>query len=186
MLKICLPAIAAACLAVAAPAQAAVLSFDLSGLEDSFGILNPVKGGFTLDTDAYNISGANVATDLDTYANGSVIDGLGFGLPAKFFFFQTAMTSFFFGIDGFDLGQTGLAVGESRSFDQTFAFESDEVTPDYQIGLDGRFAGYFGTVGVTRLADAVAPVPLPASLPLLIAALLGFGFLVKRPKRAVA
>jgi hypothetical protein len=107
---------------------------------------------------------------------------LGFGLPAKFFLFQTAMTSFFFGIDALDLGQPGLAVGESRIFDQTFAFESDELTPDYQIGLDGRFAVYFGNVGVTRLADTVAPVPLPASLPLLAAALVGFGLITKRRK----
>lgn len=186
MSKTYLPAIVATLLAFANPTNAAVLNFDLTGLEDSFDILNPVSGGFTLDTDALSLSDVSLLTGLDTYASGSVVDGLGFGLPTKFFLFESAMTTFFFGIDALDLGQPGLAVGESKIFDQIFAFESDQVTPDYQILLDGRFAVYFGNVGVTRLADTVAAVPLPASLPLLLAGLIAMGLMAARRKPAFA
>ena len=171
--------ICAASIVLCSPAQAAVLSFDLSGLADSFGIAPPVLGGFLLDTDALVIKDITLKTDLADYSSttGQILAGSGFGLPPEFFLFQAPITSFFFGIDGFDLAMPRLEIGQSRFFDQVFAFESDDVTPDFQIGLDGAFRGYFGAVNVTRVADAVAPVPLPASFALFLAALGGLALL---------
>ncbi len=167
------PLICAALLCLSAPAQAAVLSFDLSGLDDSFQIVAPVSGGFAFDTDLMVFDQIAFRTDLDDYtgAVARLVDGTGFGLPAAVFAFETAMTTFFFGIDGFDPANAGLAVGQGQTFGSVFGFESDSVTPDFQIGLNGRFAVYFGDVTVMRAADPVAPIPLPASLPLLVAGL---------------
>lgn len=180
--------ICAASIALCSPAQSAVLSFDLSGLADSFGISPPVMGGFLLDTDGLVITDITFKTDLADYSSttGEILAGTGFGLPPEFFLFQAPITSFFFGIDGFDLAMPGLEIGESRFFDQVFAFESDEVTPDFQIGLDGAFRGYFGAVNVTRVADDVAPVPLPASFTLFLAALGGLGLFAVQGRRQIS
>ncbi len=182
MKKMTLPATCALILTLCAPAQAAVLSFNLSDLADTFQVQGPVSGGFTFDTDTMAFAGVEFKTDLDTYtgATASIVDGTGFGLPSSVFLFQTAMTTFFFGLDAFDAAVSGIGVGEQLTFDSVFAFESDEVTPDLQIGLNGAFAFYAGDITITRLEDPVAPIPLPASLPLMIAGLGGLGFVASR------
>ena len=182
MHKVLIAAAVSVLLPFGLPAQAAVLSFDLSGLADSFDILGPVTGSFSYDTVQMSLSSVQITTDLDDYsaAEARVVEGAGFGLPAQFFQFKTAMMTFFFGIESFDLAMPGLDVGQSRVFSDVFGFESDDVSPEYVIGLDGKFAVYFGPVAVTRLADDLAPVPLPAGMPLLLGALGALGVLAAR------
>ena len=177
-------AIAAFCAALAAgsAANAAVLSFDLGGLIDPF-TGTSVSGGFDFDTADRSFDDIAIDGIIADYGPGSgtflpefAVAGFGFNGPLFQFAFDT--TTLQFSIDGFDVDTPNLASGESTVFDDVIAQEG-ETNDDFQ--LTDPFAGalLFGSVAITQV-DAPAPIPLPASLPLLVAGLAGLGLLRRK------
>lgn len=167
-------------LAATAPAaHAATLAFDLGGLADFFQIPPAsVAGGFTFDTVSSAFSDIAIATPIGSYGDGTgtlIADTAGFGFPQDIFSFDNGAMTFFFSLAGLNLA--GPADG-STTFPDASAFESDLVNANFQIDPFGNSASYFGNVAVTSVA--VAAVPLPAALPLMLVGLAGFGALRRR------
>ena len=173
-------------LAATAPgAQAAVLTFDLGGLRDFFSFPSAsVTGGFTFDTATSGFSAIAIATPIGSYGGGSgtlIPDTASFGFPEDIFSFDNGATTFFFSVEGLNLAAPDVPAGGGTTFSNVFAFEGDAVNDDFQIDPFGNSASYFGDVTVS--AADVAPVPLPAALPLLVAGLGALGALRRRRNR---
>ena len=164
---------------VAAPAaDAAVLSFDLGALPDVFvDFGSTVAGGFDYDTTAGTFSRVAIEATLGTYGDGTGMlfaDTAGLGFPNDIFSFDNGSTTFFFSIAGLNLADPPAG---AATFDDVFAFESDAVAPDFSVD---PFASTTFYVGPVTVRTAIAAVPLPATLPMLLAGLAGVGALRRR------
>ena len=177
--------LAAAC-AVAGQAQAAPLSFDLSGLTDAF-LGGGVTGGFDFDPEDGTFGEVDIGGVSASYGarSGVFLPGAevgGFGLfDDGLFRFSSGGVTFQFSPTGFDVADPGLAVGETRTLDGIIGAEG-VFDADFQIvdPFAPDTALLTGAVEVTRLADAVAPIPLPAGLPMLLIGLAGLAAVRRR------
>ncbi len=168
----------AAAMALGAPASAALIEFDVSGLymsKDSGEVYAPT-GTFRWDNASFTISDVNVTSPFSTYTS-----GLYDSTAEEFTLFGSGSS-----------GATELAISvfgtwfndlESGAPGDTFFFGAD---PRETLAGSPSILG-FGidpTLYARILPDpgGPAPVPLPAGLPLLAAALGGLAFFRKRGK----
>ena len=179
-------ALAAAC-TVAAQAQADPLSFDLSGLTDAF-FGGGVTGGFDFDPEDGTFGNVDIAGISATYGAGSGVflpgaEVAGFGLfDDGLFRFSSGDVTLQFSLTGFDVAASGLAAGETRTLDGIIGAEG-VFDADFQLvdPFAPSSAVLTGAVEVTRRADdVVAPIPLPAGLPMLLAGLAGLAAVRRR------
>ncbi len=167
----------AAAMALGAPASAALIEFDVSGLymmKDSGEVYTPT-GTFRWDNASFTVSDVNVTSPFSTYASGTYDSA-----AEEFTLFGSGSS-----------GATELAISlfgtwfndlESGAPGDTFSFGADPRETLVGVGILGY--GVDPTLYATILPDpgGPAPVPLPAGLPLLAAALGGLAFFRKRGK----
>ena len=167
----------AAAMALGAPASAALIEFDVSGLfmmKDTGEVYTPT-GTFRWDNASFTVSDVNVTSPFSTYASG---------------FYDSAAEEFVLSGSG-PSGATELAISlfgpwfndlESGAPGDTFSFLAIPSETVVRGGALGRAID--PTLYATILPDpgGPAPVPLPAGLPLLAAALGGLAFFRKRGK----
>ncbi len=171
-------AVVAACI-LAGQAQADALSFDLSGLADAF-FGGAVTGGFDFDGGAGTFGAIDIGGLSATYGAGSGVFLPGAEIAGSgafddgLFRFASGGVELQFSPTGLDVADSGLAVGETRALTGIIGQEG-VFNADFQLAdpFAPGSALLTGTVEITRLADAVAPIPLPAGLPMLLAGLAG-------------
>lgn len=184
-MKLKTAALVAACI-VGGQAHAVQLSFDLSGLTDAFTGAG-VTGGFDFDTDDLSFGAIDIGGISASYGAGSGVfrPGLEVGGFGEFddglFQFTSEDISFLFSPTGLDLDDPGLAAGEMRTLADIIALEG-MVNDDFQLAdpFAATSSLLTGDVVVTRQDDQVAPIPLPAGLPLLLAGLGGLALIRRR------
>ena len=174
----------AATLSTAGAAGAAVVSVEFPSLGAFFG--GPgVSGSFEFDTADDSFENVAIAGPTGTFG-----DGTGefrpmntiIGFANQVFYFEADARSFYFDIEDFETKADALDVGSTFTT-SVFAFHADFLNPDLDP-IDPTTGAFVGPVFTTRLADPVdpmAPIPLPATAPLLLG---GLGFIAWMRRRS--